>query len=423
MTRHDHAPGVSDADASAPGQFYGYSLQITRTLARLLRSHPGQAVSVEHMDDVATYDHSSMTLEQDKSGLSHNPVANRSIELWKTLHNWIDAIRGGALAADTTFVMYLAQPHTGTVLERIDAARTMVDAQALVAALRDEYWGPAPERKDRSALPAGLAKHVDPVLSSADDVLAQLFMRVTVERGTGAPNDDLLLDLREKAISEDALEGVMQHLLGWTKTTIDRMIEAGTPAVIPWELFNAQLVGIARKLDRSTTVLSATGLDVTQGDIERELRDRIYIRQLQAVQCPELDLERAVRDFLRAAVDRTAWGERGDVVEGSFQEFEDGLQRAWAHHRDRVEIEQQSRLEEERGRLLHASCMIFQSRLQGMDVPSYFVPGSFHSLADARQIGWHPRYREILAEGHPSEGPVANGSAVDMPIATSVVQP
>jgi hypothetical protein len=38
-------------------------------------------------------------------------------------------------------------------------------------------------------------------------------------------------------------------------------------------------------------------------------------------------------------------------------------------------------------------------RLQGMDVPAYFVPGSFHTLADALRVGWHPKYREVLPVG------------------------
>jgi len=74
--------------AQAPGQFYGYSLQITRALAHLLRARPSQSVSVEVFDDVATSRQTGQVLEQDKSGLAHNPVSDRSIDLWKTLHNW-----------------------------------------------------------------------------------------------------------------------------------------------------------------------------------------------------------------------------------------------------------------------------------------------------------------------------------------------
>lgn len=66
---------------------------MTRSVAYLLRARPGQAVSVEHLDDVATQGPDGVVTEQDKSGLAHNPVADCSIELWKTLHNWVRASR------------------------------------------------------------------------------------------------------------------------------------------------------------------------------------------------------------------------------------------------------------------------------------------------------------------------------------------
>lgn len=40
--------------AEVPGQLYGYLLQVTRSVAHLLRAHQGRAVSVERPDDVAT---------------------------------------------------------------------------------------------------------------------------------------------------------------------------------------------------------------------------------------------------------------------------------------------------------------------------------------------------------------------------------
>jgi hypothetical protein len=54
-------------------------------------------VSIKHLDDVATHADEGVIAEQDKSGLAHNPVTARSPELWKSLANWVRAIRVGAL--------------------------------------------------------------------------------------------------------------------------------------------------------------------------------------------------------------------------------------------------------------------------------------------------------------------------------------
>lgn len=385
-----------------PGQFYGYSLQITRAVAHLLVAHEGQSVSVEHLDDVATSSGDDVVAEQDKSGLAHNPVADRSVELWKTLHNWVHAIRDGALKSDTKFILYVAQDHHGSVIDRIHRIANKADAASLVLALRAEFWGRAPEYPARSKLPGALAEHVNGVLQASDEVLSHLFASLTFENGSGSPNDDLLPLLAEKAISEVAREDVLKHLLGWAKRTLDAHIEKKRPAILSWDDFHRQLVGAAKKFDRSGNLLAPTPADICQADIDLELRARTYVRQLEVVRCEESELSRAVNDFLRSAVDRTTWSERGDVLEGSFLEFEDGLERAWQSQKMRVEIEQKVAAEEERGRLLYANCMSLQMRLQGMDVPAYFVPGSFHTLADALRLGWHPKYREVVPAAVPA---------------------
>ncbi|MBL9149859.1 MAG: hypothetical protein JNM94_14300 [Phycisphaerae bacterium] len=380
-----------------PGQLYGYTLQITRAVAHLLRAHPGQSVSVEFLDDVATTGPASAALEQDKSGLAHNPVADRSIELWKTLHNWVLAIRAGALKQDTKFILYVAQAHHASVIDRIHSVSDQPSAAALVVALRHEYWGSAPTYAQRDRLPEELARFVNGALSASDEVLAQLFVNLVLENGINSPNDDLLSAVREKAIPDESLEDVLNCLLGWTKRAIDKRIEKGLPAVLTWEEFQTQLIAAARKFDRSGTVLTSAAVELRSDDVQTELRSRTYVRQLEIVNGVEDELVGAVNDFLRAAADRTTWSERGDVVEDSFQEFEDALHRAWKSQAKRVEIEKASASEEAQGQLLYANCVCLQLRLQGMDTPPYFIPGSFHSMADSLHVGWHPRYREVIA--------------------------
>jgi len=380
-----------------PGQFYGTSLQTTRIVAHLLRAHQGQSVSVEHLDDVATSGADGVVAEQDKSGLAHNPVADRSIELWKTLHNWVRAIREGALKSDTKFILYVAQDHHGKVIDRIHSVTNKADAAVLVEALRTEFWGKPPKYAVRSKLPSDLAEHVNGVLLASDDVLSLLFASVTLENGSGSPNDDLLPLLGEKAISADAQEDVLKHLLGWAKRETDKRIEKKQPPVITWEDFQKQLVAAARKFDRAENVLTSTSVEITEAEIQKELRGRTYVRQLEAVNCEEGELLQAVNDFLRSAVHRTSWSERGDVIEGSFGDFEDGLGRAWQSQKAVVDIEQKALVDADRGRLLYAKCMQLRVPLQGMEVPTFFVPGSFHTLADSLRLGWHPRYREVIA--------------------------
>ncbi|MGN6108795.1 MAG: ABC-three component system protein [Kofleriaceae bacterium] len=376
--------------ANVPGQFYGYSVQLTRVVAHFLRAQQGQSVSIEHLDDVATHTDAGDIVEQDKSGLAHNPVTDRSPELWKSLANWVRAIRAGALKEDTRFLLYVAQGHRGDLIDSIHGATSKVAADAVVVSIRATFGG-------KAKLPKGLFEHVGEVLSASDEVLARLFMNLTLENGSGAPNDDLAAMPGMAAISEPKKKDVLTFLLGWAKKTVDKRIEQGQAAVIMWNEFRKAFVAAAKKFDRAENVLLASPVDIIDATLQKELSDRTYVRQLQIVQCDDDDMVRAVHDYLRSSTHRTNWSEDGDVIESSFDEFESSLDRAWKSQKAVVDIEQKAHADADRGRLLYAKCQQLKVPLQGMDVPDFFVPGSFHTMADSLRVGWHPRYREAVA--------------------------
>lgn len=376
--------------ANVPGQFYGYSIQITRVVAHFLRAHEGQSVSIEHLDDVATHTDMGDLVEQDKSGLAHNPVTDRSPELWKSLANWVRAIRDGALNHDTRFILYVAQGHHGALIDKIHSANSKAAADAIVVSIRAYF-------SDQENLPKAMAEHVKVVLAASDDVLARLFLSLSLENGSGAPNDDLAAMPGMAAISEPKKKDVLKYLLGWAKMTVDKQIEQGRAAVIRWAEFHKELVSAAKKFDRAENVLLANTIDVTDAEMQNELRDRTYIRQLDIVRCGNDDMVGAVNDYLRSVTHRTNWSENGDVIESSFREFECSLDRAWKSQKLAVDIEQKSHSDEDRGQLLYAKCQLLKMPLQGMEVPEFFVPGSFHAMADRLRVGWHPRYHQVLA--------------------------
>jgi hypothetical protein len=381
--------------SQAPGQLYGYSVQFTRALAHLLRAHPGQSVSIEHLDDVATSGSAGDVLEQDKSGLAHNPISDRAVGLWKTLRIWVEAIRGGACDSKTRFVLYVAQEHHGKLAELMHASVDAMAATKAIAQARIVLWGAAPKYLQRGKLAADLAANVNVVLGAENSLLVRLITAFSLERGSGSPNKDVVGTLRQKAIPESAVEPVAVYLLGWVKRQADSAIENGKPVVLKYDEFHKRMVAVAKKYN-ATGFLPSTPVAVTEETIERELRDRTYVRQLKIAEVDDSHVVGAVNDFLHAIAHRTAWSESGDVLEDSFQDFENGLLRAWRNHRVRVSIEHNGKPECDQARLVLSSCMLISSPLQGMTVPSHFVPGSFHSLAETRVVGWHPRYEQLL---------------------------
>src|SRR5690348_10998880 len=103
----------------APGQYLGYSLQQTLFLSLLLQAQKGDTVSLEFFEDVGVERESGERVAaQVKSALEGNPVSDRSVGLWKTFSNWIDAVKDGTLPPKTTtFWIYVAQNKSGQIVE------------------------------------------------------------------------------------------------------------------------------------------------------------------------------------------------------------------------------------------------------------------------------------------------------------------
>lgn len=399
----------------APGQYYGYSLQTTRMLARLLACREGEAVSLEVLDDVGVAGADRPIAEQDKSGLAHNPIADRSVDLWKTLFNWVESIREGALIDGTCFILYVAQPYSGPIAGRINAVKSMEEAGAELEDLRNKFWGEAPGRPKKAVLPVSIAPYVNGVLEADDAVLQRLMVAFELQTGSGSPGDDIRDLLLNAPIGASAVEHVLETLLGWLKRQVDSAIESGRSAVVPYDDFHAKYVATAKKFDRSDA-LAPSPADISDEQIDRELRSRVYVTQLKLISLGENDLVRAVNDYLRASSDRVAWSEAGDVIESSLEDFMESLQRKWENSQTLAHLEDPRRSEIDQGRVVHAKCMDYAGRLQGMDVPSYFTPGSFHVLADERRIGWHRRFIELLKAQ--AEGDDFSGNAEDEAVAT-----
>lgn len=146
-------------------------------------------------------------------------------------------------------------------------------------------------------------------------------------------------------------------------------------------------------------------MDITEREVEQELQRRQYIQQLRWIDCTDEELTRAVNDYLRSSTDRTTWSERADVLESSFEEFSDHLERHWKNRRRLAPIELPGRSETEQGQAIFAHCTSVNTTLQGLDVPSYFIPGSYHALADTFVVGWHPRFEELrMSMAQPTVG-------------------
>lgn len=404
-TTTQHAAAPRRRTTQVPGQALGYSLQVTRATARLLAASPGMTISFEVLDDVAVASAAAgVVAEQTKSAITHNALADRAVDFWKTMSNWVDAVREGRLdPSKTRFDLYVSRNVHGPISDHFEAAASVSEALASIEAACDDLWGSAPKRAKRSRVGAILKPFLENVFSADRLLVAAIIERFSIVRGRGvsaAEIDDLV---RTKWVSENKVDIVRDYALGWVKRRIDELIEQRKDAAILYDEFHSVMIAFVQKYDHRRILFSIA--QVSRAEALAELPVRTYVRQLELIDASFDDKLRAATDFLSSSADRAFWGKRGLVFEKSFDEFEDGLKRQWEIKRKTRLLEDASRAATVTGHLIYLDCSGCAQTIEGLEVPLHFVPGSLHTLADRRDIGWHPDFRDLLAPSSASVTP------------------
>lgn len=193
---------------------------------------------------------------------------------------------------------------------------------------------------------------------------------------------------------EEHKELCIKNALGWVKMEATSLFEQQLPCAISYDSFHAEMTAYLEKL-RSKTVLPPLSSAPTASQLAL-LKTATFVRQLRAIDSEDDDILEAMNDFFLAASDRVDYINKGWVSAGSFTELETALKRVWRDSKKAIGLEGQLSDAKLVGQKLYVRCKSHKDRVQGMDPPAYFIPGSFHQLADEPSIGWHPQYEELM---------------------------
>jgi hypothetical protein len=295
--------------------------------------------------------------------------------------------------ANTHFALFVSNPAIGTIARSFhEALDTQTGVKAIEAAKKELGWG---DGKTRIA--EGLLPHLKVFFEAKPEIVAAILCRFQVlESSHNDPLDELRPLMLDKLVSEDVCGDVINWAHGWLKERIDRLIGASKPARVAYSEFHSALRNYVRAHDRDDLLRSIAGKPSDE-DVKKELAVRVYVRQARIINVGDTEILGAVNDFLMSATDRTAWAEDGHVNPAALKTYSAELGRAWKRKHDTVAIAYSDKCETDRGKLLYNDCMGHTAKLQGLETPEHFTRGSFHALAEDRDIGWHPNYTTELA--------------------------
>jgi hypothetical protein len=377
--------------SNAPGQLLGYSLQFPRALYHLLRSAPKDVVCVEVFGDVATLrSDGELLAEEDKSSIVGNPLTDRSIDLWKTLSNWIGAINSGDIDIEKTkFVLYSNQAGRHSIVNKFSSAQSQSDIQSALEYTRSILGDTKPEHE--------IWSYYDFVVNKNEVLLSNIIHRFDLQIGSGAGYEDLRIEIQRKHVPDGQIEFLMDNLNGWLQKVINERIAARQRAIISWEEFDKQFKVLFDR-SRSRELIDFTMHYSKEHDKEVQNQFKIrplYLKQLEIIEMSEDEILVAISDYLRADVNLNKWIEDETINDEVATDFEAKLTKFWENSRKRIKITGKSLRESEQGQLLLIECNTRTETIRDMTPPASTISGTFHALADDSMVGWHPNW-EIL---------------------------
>jgi hypothetical protein len=384
---------LQSAKHSAPGQYLGYALQPVRMFFHLLSANDATSVSLEHLDDVAVhYNDGSILVEQSKSAFTKNPLSDWSIDLWKTIANWLEAVRSGVLDLEKTkFQIYVTPANKGMLSSALHASVTPDQVSALTRKIRQ---GLATKKNTEPKC----LEHLRAFLDATDAERYELVQRLAIVSNDDDPID-AIRGLLAPAIPPHLIDVISQAGIGMAKERADRCIRNGKAAIVEISEFRAAFHAFVQK-NNIPGYLTSVALPPDASTLQKVLTGKPdFVRQLEFIEATDEQLFRAVSDFLRTSADKAFWAESGQVFEGSFDEWEDTLIRRHAAVESEVHDLLSEKSETIRGRTIYNRCSLLELGLDGRAVPGHFAHGSYNSLADDRLLGWHPRYIELFGKG------------------------
>ena len=375
--------------SNAPGQLLGYTLQFPRALVYLLKSGPGDTVSVEVFGDVAiTTSSGEVTAEEVKSSVARNPLTDKSTDLWKTLANWMDAINNGHLVLEkTNFKLYCNQSGRLGIVDKFSSAQNVKEAQKAI-----DY---AKEKLNDISIEHDIWEYYDSVVNQNESLLLKLVEKFELKIGSGVGYEEVSYELRCKHVHVNQVEFMMDKLSGWLQKEVVEKIAAREKAIISWERFNHQFLVLFERA-RSRELIDFS-LQYPPGDeeVHSQVRTRpTYLQQLEVIGYSDDEILEAVYEYLRADVNRIRWIDNEIIDEDNAADFELKLKDYWKNQRNRIEITEKTLSAEERGQLLCGDCKSRQEKIRDINPPYPTIAGTYHALADEPVLGWDPNWKK-----------------------------
>lgn len=394
-----------NSSTDAPGQALGYMYQTLYALFLLISSGAEAQIYIEKLDDIQLKpDGDAVEALQLKHSVQKIPsnLADRSIDLWKTIGNWSEKLQTGELDdVQVLSLITVAKTSPGSIPEELEKSTEQRNSESIVARLTKIVDDVLSEKEpDKHTL----YKHIQKFqkLSPSQRLLLVRQTRIFSQ----SPNAENIVDSIKGRLQDHPAyrDAVYEKLMGWWAERVrEHLLNQSTP--ITREDVNIKLANIREEYRTDNLPLDFEEAEPPQEMFENQALLQ-FVQQLTLISLTQNPIERAIRDYYRAFSERKKWLDEKLVNWKELRRYERELIEHWEVYchsvRNDLEMQFGSDIDNTKfGRKLYLELM-------KSDIPSirplvsagYVQRGTYHILADEPQprVWWHPEFVKHLRE-------------------------
>lgn len=372
--------GEKSNNTDAIDQMIGYKTQEYYALELLLESRHIEEgyITIENIDDVCFIGNNRQVLYQIKHHNDNkNHITNSSRDFWKTIYNWLKAMKLGTVSTDDTLkmVIYQRKPYSLDCFEeQMNNIKTVEDALEFYDQLKMWY-----KQRSKNLKVNHLLKYLDFIFEedNKDYILyiIQIFELEVLQ--TVKPLDKLVHQYIPGKIGTDFFEKVVRHInYEFQKLFLDSY-KNKRKIIISIKEFNDN---IDTYIDRLTSIYKFSKKTLKQEVEEKVLdvrnQELDFVTQLKMMELDDEIILDEKYNYFRSEEDLKRYFQEDLLTNKEFEEYWDNQYQEWRAMR----IGYSNSVED--SKKVYSRCVRIKNKLSNETMDVYFHMGNFHKMIE-----------------------------------------
>ncbi|WP_316633438.1 ABC-three component system protein [uncultured Flavobacterium sp.] len=399
----------------AKGSVAGFIFQFEIALLELSQLNANESISIEKVDDVGKEDDKGTylcTIQAKHSiCLSGSNFGTTSVDLWKTINNWIDKVKAKILDDTNEFIAVTNQktPNNSIIrdfnkLSFDDLFQKIIDLRSSQQIAYDE----------KIKLDPAKGKIIKQTISRLEKVISHksefkvIVQKFRFNEKVDAKEEFLNRTFLNSLESDDKKNDIYQKFCGWITETSFENWKQNEEAVFSKSQFDKKYAFIISNhtliegIFRTKRQLNKEEII----DVNRVKRNELFIKQIEDIDRLFNDeiIRDAILDYIMSDIEIAyiITNKSGTIMTKSdFQEFQEKCFEKWNDVKKKHIRKAFNKYSEDE--IIEISCNIYDEIMQQIkvdfqdsytfnDTNRYIQNGTFLKLSNVPKIGWHPQW-------------------------------